>query len=280
MTAPAPRHPSYSWRSYLRPFRTGPSDPEAFAALSAHPDHGRASAYDPVWVHLNQMGPNVLWLTEWLTDALGLEPGMRVLDLGCGTAISSIFLARELGVTVWAADLWISPDDNARRVGETDVADRVFPVSVEAHALPFGAGFFDAIVSIDSYHYYGTDVRYLAYLARVARGGARIGIVVPGDSADRDEMPDDIAAVEHPPPRGDYFSFRSDRWWRRQWEMSAVVDVEVADMQPHGWDDWYRWCQVAAAWEGTPPERSGDAELILTESGRTLGFTRVIGRVR
>ena len=55
------------------------------------------------------MGPNVLWLTEALTQVLPLEPGMRVLDLGCGAAISSIFLARELGVQVWAADLWIEP---------------------------------------------------------------------------------------------------------------------------------------------------------------------------
>jgi SAM-dependent methyltransferase len=205
---------------------------------------------------------------------------MRVLDLGCGTAISSIFLAREFGVQVWAADLWISPDDNARRVAETDVADRVFPISVEAHTLPFGAGFFDAVLSIDSYHYYGTDVRYLAYLARVARAGAPIGIVVPGDSEDRDEMPADVAALEPALPGRDYFTFRSDRWWRRHWEMSGVVDVELADMHPHGWDDWYRWCEVGAAWEGTAPEQSGDAALILTESGRSLGFTRVVGRVR
>jgi hypothetical protein len=31
-----------------------------------------------------------------------------VLDLGCGRASSSIFLRREFGVQVWAADLWFS----------------------------------------------------------------------------------------------------------------------------------------------------------------------------
>ena len=39
-------------------------------------------------------------------NATGLEPGMRVLDLGCGKGLSSIFLAKEFGVQVWAADLW------------------------------------------------------------------------------------------------------------------------------------------------------------------------------
>jgi ubiquinone/menaquinone biosynthesis C-methylase UbiE len=42
------------------------------------------------------MGPNPLWLTEWLCELMDLRPGMRVLDLGCGRAPSSIFLAFEL----------------------------------------------------------------------------------------------------------------------------------------------------------------------------------------
>ncbi|MEX1008052.1 MAG: methyltransferase domain-containing protein [Acidimicrobiia bacterium] len=131
-----------------------------------HPDYPRTSAYDPKWVFLNHMGPNVVWLTEWLTQVLDLQPGMRVLDLGCGTAISSIFLAREFGVQVWASDLWISPDDNARRIAETDVADRVLPISVEAHTLPYAAGYFDAIVSVDAFHYFdhGLDRRRLLHL--------------------------------------------------------------------------------------------------------------------
>jgi len=64
----------------------------------------RSSRYDPDWVMDNQMGPNALWLMEWLSQQLDLVPGMKVLDLGCGKALSSIFLAREFGLQVWAAD--------------------------------------------------------------------------------------------------------------------------------------------------------------------------------
>ena len=53
---------------------------------------------------------------------------MRVLDMGCGKAISSIFLAQEFGVQVWATDLWISAAENWQRIRETEVADRVFPI--------------------------------------------------------------------------------------------------------------------------------------------------------
>lgn len=106
----------------------------------------RASTYDPDWIIANQMGPNVLWLTEFLCEAMDLRPGMRVLDLGCGKAISSIFLAREFGVQVWATDLWISATENAQRIRAAQLDDRVFPIHADARALPFADEFFDAIV--------------------------------------------------------------------------------------------------------------------------------------
>jgi cyclopropane fatty-acyl-phospholipid synthase-like methyltransferase len=37
--------------------------------------------------------------------SMDLKPSMRVLDLGCGRAMSSIFLHREFDVQVWAVDL-------------------------------------------------------------------------------------------------------------------------------------------------------------------------------
>src|SRR3977135_114682 len=108
----------------------------------------RSSAYDPMWIIENLMGPHVLWLAEYLAEAVPLRPGMRVLDLGCGKAISSTFFAQEFGVQVTAADLWIKPTENARRIEAAGLADRVTPVHVEAHALPFAEASFDAIVSL------------------------------------------------------------------------------------------------------------------------------------
>ena len=35
----------------------------------------RSAAYDPDWVMRHLMGPNVLWLTEFLTQAMELRPG-------------------------------------------------------------------------------------------------------------------------------------------------------------------------------------------------------------
>src|SRR5215468_4458491 len=77
----------------------------------------RSSQYHPDWVLASASGgANALWLTEWLTSKLDLRSGMKLLDLGCGRAASSIFLRREFGVQVWATDLWFSAAENIQRV--------------------------------------------------------------------------------------------------------------------------------------------------------------------
>ncbi|MGD9530947.1 MAG: cyclopropane-fatty-acyl-phospholipid synthase family protein, partial [Pseudonocardia sp.] len=145
--------------------------------LLRHPDFPRSSGYDPTWITAAVSGgANSLWLTEWLTEALELRPGMRVLDLGCGRGGSSVFLHREFGVQVWAVDLWFGVDERAARIRDAGVADGVFPIHADARSLPFAAGFFDAVVSIDSFVYYGTDDLYLNSLARFVVPGGPIAI--------------------------------------------------------------------------------------------------------
>ncbi len=135
----------------------------------------RTNKYDTQWVLDNEMGPHPLWLTELLTNHIDLKPGMRVLDLGCGRAITSIFLAKEFGVKVWATDLWISPSDNWDRIVEAGLEDFVYPIQAEAHSLPYATGFFNAILCVDSYFYFGTDELYLTYISRFLTSPSLIG---------------------------------------------------------------------------------------------------------
>lgn len=255
-------HPSYQWRkrAYESVRGSVAAEPERFAEL-ARPDlFPRASAYDPAWIWTNHMGPNVIWLTDALTQKLDLKPGMRVLDMGCGTALSSIFLAREFGVEVWAVDLWVPAHENFSRIQEAGLMEQVYAIHAEGRAYPFQHEFFDAALSVDSYHYWGCNEAQLGYVAEFVRRGGLVGIVVPGDAED-----------SHP-----IGTFHSAEWWRRLWEKSVGMTVTHAEMLVGGWDLWWRFCEASAAWSGAPVSEQGDATLL--QDSASLGFTRVIAR--
>jgi SAM-dependent methyltransferase len=240
-----------------------------------------SSKYDPAWVLENEMGPNALWLTEWLCREMDLTPGMRVLDMGCGKAMSSIFLAKEFGVLVWGNDLWISASDNWKRACEAGAGDRVFPIHAEAHALPYAEDFFDALVSLDSYHYYGTDDLYLKYVVRFVKPGGQIGIVVPGLMREfGGEVPEHLTRKT---PNGDRFwdpaecfSFHTVDWWRRLWAQTGLVNVEVADTLSDGWRDWLKFEEVKVA--AGINRHDDEAATLSADQGRYLGFVRLIAR--
>ncbi len=272
-------HPSFEWTHAPRALPGQPADPARLARAMDHPAYPLTNAYDPGWVLQNSMGPIPLWLLEGLAPHLHLKPGQRVLDLGCGTAITSIFLAREFGVEVWAADLWIDPEQNRERIAEAGVADRVHPLDVEARRLPFDHGFFDAVVSIDAYHYFGTEMRYLSYLAQFLREGGRIGIAVPANAVDPD-VPGAIA----PPPQlaatlgADWYIFRSDEWWRRHWSRTPCIDVELAEPVAGGRADWLRQGEAVTAYNEKAAEYLFNREMLECEAGQTFGFARLVAR--
>jgi SAM-dependent methyltransferase len=232
----------------------------------------RASQYHPEWVLANASGgANALWLTEWLAPALGLRPGMRVLDLGCGRAASAVFLRREFGVQVWATDLWFSAAENLQRIRDAEVEDGVFPLHADARSLPFAPAFFDAIACIDAYPYFGSDDLYLNYLAQFVKPGGPIGITGAGLVREIEgDVPGHLRAWWTPA----LWAFHSAAWWERQWGRTGIVGVEVAEAMPDGWRRWLDWQRAVA------PDNAAEIEAVEADGGRFLGYVRVVGRRR
>jgi SAM-dependent methyltransferase len=250
-------------------------------ALLNKPEFPRSSTYDADWMLDHQMGPSAVWLVEWLCERLALAPGMRVLDLGCGKAMTSVFLAREFGVHVHAVDLWMSADHNFRRAQEAGVGHLVCPIKGEAHSLPFAQGYFDAVVSIDAYQYFGTDELYLDYLAGFVRPGGSLGVVTVGLTRPLEGgvPPPHLTA---PQSNGKVFwepscrSFKAADWWRALWAGSPMVADLQTDVLPDGcrhWSDFER--AIEASGKGYFPS---DAEAVAADADRTLAFVRLVAR--
>lgn len=231
----------------------------------------RSTKYDLKWILANASGgANCLWLTEWLTERMNLHSGMRILDLGCGRAVSSIFLHREFGVQVWATDLWFSATDNFKVIRDAGADHAVFPIHSDARTLPFAVEFFDAIISIDSFPYYGTDDRYLAYLARFLRPGGQLGIAGAGLVQEVESIPPHLSDWWEQ----DFWALHSADWWKRHWAKTGIVDLEAAEAMPDGWLTWLNWHKSHY------PDNSAEIRALEADKGEYMGYVRCVARRR
>ena len=187
------------------------------------------------------MGPNPLKLCEELLGYADIPAGSVVLDLGSGAGLTSALMAREYGFTVYAADLWSGPSDNMRFFEEMGLTNRqVVPLKADATALPFAHGFFDAVVSVDSYNYFGRDPLYLGeHLLPLVRRGGELLFAIPGMARDRHDNPSACLLTSWTPEQLDYMHDMA--WWRANLEQTG--DAEILDMREmactrEAWADW------------------------------------------
>jgi cyclopropane fatty-acyl-phospholipid synthase-like methyltransferase len=152
---------------------------------------------------------------------------------------------------------------------------RVFPMRVDAHSLPFAKEFFDAVIAIDSYLYFGTDERYLPYVVQFLKPGGFIGVVDIGFSRE-------IRSIEEAPeyllPHYEKYwsSIHTVEWWRRHWQKTGLVDVQCAQFLPES-DQLLR-----NYWVERSPDRDKDPIMraVLNDEERLIGLFCLVARKR
>lgn len=118
-------------------------------------------------------------------DRLGVEPGLRVLDAGCGMGRHS-FEALRRGAHVVAADL----DGRALREvaamaaamheeGQVPAGASFQAVRADVLRLPFADGTFDRVIASETLEHIPADSTAIAELHRVLAPGGRAVVTVP-----------------------------------------------------------------------------------------------------
>ena len=197
--------------------------------------------YRPYWTKNYLMGPNSLRILRELLERnpCSLGGDSLILDLGCGTGLTSFALCAETGAKVLANDLWISGEENAARFAAWGVGDRITPVHENADNLRFAPESFDAVVSIDSYHYFAGKEGYFQekILPFLKPGGVAL-FGVPGIKEEYDDKTIDLLT---PWLGNDAYMFRSIRQWRKILGDSpdiASIDVIELECFEAAWQDW------------------------------------------
>jgi SAM-dependent methyltransferase len=107
-------------------------------------------------------------LFDAVLDAAAVDPGMAVLDVGCGSGLTLV-LAAERGAVPSGVD--ISPGLLAiarDRLPRADLRE------ADMESLPFGDAAFDAVTGVNAFQFAGDPRQALHEAARVTRPGGRV----------------------------------------------------------------------------------------------------------
>lgn len=187
------------------------------------------------------MGPNCVVILEELLNKYPLKVGTDdlVLDLGCGKGLSSLVIAKETGAKVYAVDLWITEQENWKRFSEWSIDDKVTPICEDANNLRFEERIFSAMISIDSYHYFGGEVGFFQEkILPLLKDGGEVLIGIPGV---KDEYAAQVEELLSDWLGDDAKMFKSPKTWKgligENERIDSVVTWEMDGFEA-AWVDW------------------------------------------
>lgn len=234
--------------------------------------YSKSEKYNSPALQAKIMGPNPVKLEEELLLDHRIPEGAVVCDLGSGQGLTSVFLAKEFGFTVYAADLWSDPEENRRFFDEMGLSrEQIIPVKADAADLPFEKEFFDAVVSTDSYNYFGRDPRYLdEKLLPFVKSGGYLYIAIPGMKKDlHDALPPELL-LSWTPEQLDYL--HDADYWRKitgQCRGAEVLSVQEMESNEEVWADWLKQENEYAV---------GDRKAMEAGGGKYLNFIAIVLR--
>lgn len=230
----------------------------------------KSKQYDNDFVKANMMGPNSMIILENLLENIPLTSNMRVLDLGCGNGLTSIFLAKEYGVQVFAVDLWISAGENYKRFRKMGLENQIIPIHADAMQLPFAEDYFDAVISVDAYHYFGSNETYFdKYLSKLLKKDALIAIGIPGMKYEiHDRIPEEM---KHYWDEEALSTWNSCDWWEKlllKSDSFRIKKIQEMACFEEAWQDWLKSDNKFAL---------GDKTMIEMDNGRYMNLISIIG---
>jgi len=134
---------------------------------------GEQSAYTWSAGRYPSLAPNLLPAIARLVSACGVDPGNRVLDVGCGTGNAAL-TARRAGAEVTGVDVTRPMLELARDSTSLAGYDDVHWVAGDAEALPFPDDAFDVVLSSFGHVFSPAAVEAGREMVRVAEPGGRV----------------------------------------------------------------------------------------------------------
>ena len=179
--------------------------------------------------------------------------------MGAVRELPPSFSPKSTGFKVIAADLWSDPTDNQRFFDSLGLTpNELLPIKADANALPFAEETFDAVISTDSYHYFGSDPNYLGErLLPYIKHGGYLYIAVPGLKKDcHNDIPPELLVCW---TAEDLDTIHDIAYWTKIISQTDGIDIlSIHEMESNEevWDDWLK-CDNEYAVQDRKAKESG-----------------------
>jgi len=221
-------------------------------------------------------GPNGIRQAEELASHFTITKDMKILDLGCGMGLSSLYLVQEYGANVFATDLYADPTENHERFQTLGISDKIVPMLLDAtQPLPFAKGYFDVIFSVGAYNMFGDSKEALPNLIPYAKKGGYIAVAFPGLKYDfGNNVPPEMQPFWDVPEVARHV--RGIEWWKELW--SKTEGIEIIDISEQTCHD-IAWKEYLASRNPNIKEEKWDLDMMAAEDGKYFNTIQLIAKV-
>jgi len=221
-------------------------------------------------------GPNGIRQAEELASHFAITKDMRILDLGCGPGLSSMYLAKEYGSEVFATDLYADPTENHERFQSLGLSDRIIPMLLDAtQPLPFARSYFDVIFSVGAYNMFGDNEEMLPKLIPYVKKGGYIAVAFPGLKYEfGDNVPPEMQTFWEAPDVAR--CVRGIEWWKDLF--SKAEGIEIINISEMGCHD-IAWKEYLASRDPSIEEEKWELDMMEAEDGKYYNTIQFIAKV-
>ena len=212
------------------------------------------------------MGPDSYIIINELLKNKITDDKIRILDLGCGKGLTSIYMAEKYK----NADIFaVEAKDNYIFFKENNIDNRIIPLNCDTEKLPFAESYFDIIVSVDAYHYFGLEKDFFKYnIKPLLKENGEIYIAVPGLKDDYEKVPKEL---KYHISEEDFKYFKSIDYWENLIK-NDLKEIEVLEMKCFD-EAWQSWLSC------DNPYAAKDIELLKADNGKFLNLISIKGKI-
>jgi SAM-dependent methyltransferase len=221
-------------------------------------------------------GPNAIRQSEELASHFTITKDMRILDLGCGMGLSSLYLVQEYGADVFSTDLMADPTENHERFQSLGVADKIVPMILNAtQPLPFAKRYFDVIFSVGAYNMFGDNEEMLPKLVPFVKKGGYIAVAFPGLKYDfGNNVPPEMQPFWNVPDVAR--CVRGIEWWKDLFSKAEGIEiVNISEMACHD----LAWKEYLASLDPCVEDNKWDLDMMFAEDGKYYNTIQLIAKV-